>query len=111
MWSPAQMTSLTSRWMLSPGGLCQTSAASPVRTSPTQMEKSYPPANQASVIPAGQISSPSTSAGAPPRSARAPKGSPGLRMKATRVPSGDQVGLVSRSTAGPRYVTAGRSVS
>ena len=32
-------------------------------------------------------------------------------MKATLLPSADQVGLVSRSTAGPRYVTAGLSVS
>ena len=92
--------------MLSPGGLCHTSTASPVRASPTQMEKSYPPANQASVIPAGQTSSPSPSSvavpsGILPRSARAPKGSPGRRMKATLAPSGDQVGLVSRSTAGP----------
>ena len=97
--------------MLSPGGLCQTSAASPVRASPTQMEKSYPPAKRASVMPSGQMSSVALSPVAPPRSARAPKGSPGLRMKATLFPSGDQVGLVSRSTAGPRYVMPGLSVS
>ncbi len=34
-----------------------------------------------------------------------PNGVPGLRMNATRRPSGDHVGLVSRSTPGAMYVT------
>ena len=97
MWSPAQMTWRASLKNSSPGVLCQTSLAWPVAGSPTQIEKSYPPAKRASVIPSGR-----SSGLASPRSACAPKGSPGLRMNASRVPSGDQVGLVSRSTAGPR---------
>ena len=34
-----------------------------------------------------------------------PNGVPGLRMNAIRRPSGDHVGLVSRSTPGAMYVT------
>lgn len=103
MWSPAQMIERTSRWISSSGALCHTTVASPVLTSPTQIEKSYPPAKRADVIPSGHASP-----RASPRSARAPKGSPGLRMKATRVPSGEQVGLTSRSTAGMEFAAVAR---
>ena len=96
MWSPAQITWRASLKNPSSGVLCHISVVSPVSRSPTRIEKSCPPAKRARVIPSGR-----SSGLASPRSALAPKGSPGRRMKATFFPSGDQVGLVSRSTDGP----------